>query len=375
MVHRIANQLRTYSHKKRFLALDTAKGFAVLLMVFTHTINLVTPNFHSLEIYKYFGDTVSVTTFITFFGSSLFFGFFTQPLTKQLLLKAFRMMITYYVGYIILVLSLHGFQTQFSYEYSTVLSFLLLQRILHFSEFFIPFIIFIPLIAIFRLSTISIKKFPRISFLIFPIFGLGLYVVGTGLYSGIGYSIFGNFWSVPFHLFGCDGCITFPVFQYALPLSIGLSLGCLIFYINDKLVTTFRIPIYILICFSIFVVFLTEPYTILQTVSYQRWPPTLSFLSVGILFSLFILGVSLVIPKILQYLLSIYGNFSLQITIGHILFLFFMDYIQVEKVESIGMVLVYFLMSLHIPLAIYLLGVFKLRLLKGSETSIIQVTS
>lgn len=336
--------------KHRITALDAAKGITVLLMVFTHTLQFSLPPFHPLELFKIPGDLAAVTSFITLFGCSMYLAFFTRPLSFKLIFKICRLLATYYGGYILLVLAIRGIYTDLRYVKFTIPSLLLLQNSVHFTEFLVPFFIILPLGLILRLMTLKVKSFNLSLAVMFPFVGLLLYYAGTWMYRNLEYSSFGDLWALFYHLAGCVDCVSFPALQYMFPFTVGLSVGAVVYYLRHKPAKLAVILLFAILNCSILCWMLLPNYELFIEIRAQRWPPSIPFLLIGIIFSLSTLLLSFLLPRFVQSILAFYGTYSLHITLGHILLLILIDVLLLPRTENIVFISIQFLVALNLPL-------------------------
>jgi hypothetical protein len=190
---------------------------------------------------------------------------------------------------------------------------LVLKRIGDYAEFILPFIVYTALILNFSkflkwsisskivVITISVLSY----FLGFLIYNLNL-GMDLNLYKGI--------------LAGHDGLYRFPLLQYLPVFLIGLYYGKILYnktnYLNKDIIVD-TIGTGTVLSISIFSSLVASvPYG----ESFNRWPPSIAFLSIGWFIALVIILISNWIPKIPGFITTI-GQNALNIYFVHIIIL------------------------------------------------------
>jgi len=293
----------------RLTTLDLIRGCAVLTMILAH----VTAFFYSgngyTSFFQTFGDTVSFTTFL-FVSSVVLFYILNKnaKITKEFRKKYFsrigKLLIGYYFIAIISTLSEFSFPIG-THWISNILKIIFFVNIPGYTEFIIPFLIFSILIFILKKFFNSILKDKYLLIII----SLLLYIIGQFIYFKIGnlpYEI-KNYISI---FTGAEGLYRFPILQYFPIFALGIFIGE---YFSDKNNLQNIKPFVKLILIMLFYLVLslninTFVFGIPMNEITRRWPPSIEFQILSLLFPLILLifftkiNLNNHIEKILQFL-------------------------------------------------------------------------
>jgi len=269
----------------RYRMLDLIRGITVLLMVATHAVYF----FHNntglvLPILEIFGNTVVFTTFLAVSAATAQVAYFSHedewPRRRKRLIKRVLVILTgYYIlaftVFLATITSTYGFD-----RIKLIFDIITLRQLASFAEFYIPFIIF-PLIIAFLPQVF--RKVTKSVFLS-VIFGLAVYFLGMFYYQMPVWDFLIP-WKALF--FGAEGYYRFPIFQYFPIYLLGMVWGNCLLRIKDlrhqkeiaKAVTITALTGLAVAGISLLGTGAT-PEEIMR-----RWPPTIPFLLVGMIFA------------------------------------------------------------------------------------------
>jgi uncharacterized membrane protein/predicted deacetylase len=317
--------LKTVVKNKREVSLDILRGIAVLLMVFAHTIAFVYTGENSiLNSFQKFGNTVCFTIFLLVSGASSYLAYIkvTNAKWKQkkkvLIKRLMKLLLGYYL--VALISSLSDFSFPISTDWlENIFQILFFIKVPGYTEFLVPFIIYRFVIVI---AWERVKKLLKNKDLLIAI-GILTYIFGFLLYN-----LSVPDFLIPFKaLFvGHVGMYRFPLLQYFWVFLAGLWLGE---FFNgqrkQKLNALLRVTFtsFIILSLTLLIKPLASfPYS----EEFQRWPPSVSFIIIGISFSFTVLTLTKiriknVILDFLQNTLSYFGKNAFLIYIVHIIIL------------------------------------------------------
>ncbi|MBU0976258.1 MAG: acyltransferase family protein [Patescibacteria group bacterium] len=276
-----------HNGKHRIVALDILRGVAVFLMVLAHTISFIYKgNSETLELLKNVGNTVCFTTFLFTSGVSSYLAYIRIPENswnrkrKSLSKRLLALILGYYlVAFVSRIDSIGSVQD--------VIRILILRDVPGYTEFLIPFVVF-GILILFGRSFIKRISSSVSTTLVLSVF---FFVLGSTIYDLNTGGLLKPYISI---LAGADGLYRFPLFQYFPVYLIGLNFGSRLKSNggNIKIMALRYIPAQLI---SMFVFFL--PWEIPHINTFNRWPPSIFFISVGLLFSLLTLVFTEIIHK------------------------------------------------------------------------------
>jgi len=313
--------------KNRDNSLDILRGIAVVAMILAHTIAFFhTQESEFMNILKYFGDTITFTTFLLVSGAVLYFAYISidNKAWKQKRSIVFeriaKLLIGYYVVAIISTLRDFPFPPNSEWIFH-LLKIFLFVKVPGYTEFLIPFIFYAVIIVLLRKY---VKRMLQNELLVF-IVALVAYACGSILYR---ISI-----PLPLHYYvsllaGEDGWYRFPLLQYTPVLLLGLIIGKRIKQAKNqksKFIQIFSLStiLFVLMSITLLIPQLSRfPYSD----EFQRWPPSLGFLLTSLAFACMLLTAlnlplkqkKLLIPT---QLLVFFGRFAFGYYIYHIIIL------------------------------------------------------
>jgi peptidoglycan/LPS O-acetylase OafA/YrhL len=317
------------SEKKstRIGSLDMLRGIAVCTMVLAHTIAFFYSGQNKiLQGLLYFGDTVSFTAFLLVSGASIYLAYFTISVQewkrkrKKYINRLLKLLLGYYIVAVISTLkdfpwppSIHWFE-----NLGKIIIFI---NVPGYTEFVLAFVLFGFLVLLGRkLLTWSVKN------KIHALLSIG----GSYLFGFILYTI-----TLPEPLLyyksllaGESGWYRFPVFQYFCIFLLGMLLGKVYAQKREKMRLFFKITLFpgiYCILSLIFPVIAQFPYVS----DFQRWPPSLSFLSLGLTFAI----ISLMLAHIKIKSISFPFLRSILQFIGIYAFSFYIIHISIVQLE------------------------------------------
>lgn len=271
------------TENKRFFVLDLLRGVAVFLMVLAHAVFF----FHNstdqflLSLQK-IGNTVCFTTFFLVSGTILYIAYLSHndwTEKKNRLLKRILLLTSaYYI--LAFFVSINTILTTYGYErWGIILNILAFRNIPSFTEFIPPFIFYALLVYLFPLFFRRIAK----SIALVVGFSVVFYFAGYFLYTQNLPSFLTPWQSL---LSGKEGYFRFPIYQYFPILALGLFWGNFLTMTRElekkidfsKVLIIFSLGLSILSGVFYFYFFGTKNILL-------RWPPSISFLSFGLLFA------------------------------------------------------------------------------------------
>lgn len=326
-------------------SLDIMRGIAVIVMIIAHCIAFFKSGTNeALESIMKFGDAIAFVVFLTVF-SGVFFIYYRHKRsdwgrTKPKMLKRIiQLILAYYLCAFVSYLGHYNFSDNtWIKEVISILGFTLTPG---YTEFIVSFIIFN---SLFLLFPDLFFRFGRKLSLGITI-GIILYILGYIFY----FHSFGQpIDSYKYLLVGAKDMLRFPILQYSIVVMVGLSLGNLLtsgININKK--RAFLFLGFIITTLLVLIGYLIQPYQKLTIFNdFERWPPTIPFMAVGLSFTFIIL--TLIIKKANSQTKSYFliflekiGQHSLFYFITHIIILQLFD--RIIKYRSDSVVVVTFL--------------------------------
>jgi len=275
------------TNKKRFPILDKVRGLAVLLMFISHSIDFFyNGNSLSVDLARWFTATVAFTTFIYVSGASNYIANVDlagesdlwQRKKLHILIKTFQFLLIYYLVAILLSL-LDQKALNLDILKEILPNILIFKLIPTYTEFLIAFLILsLSLVLFGRVYKLIIKN----SFVVILI-GINAYILGMLLYQ-IDLGVDLNHYKSLF--VGHEQGYQFPVFQYFPIYLFGMKFGSELMGGKSKFKISWILQL-------LFISLLTLFFAITKTwqpvvgegyIFLQRWPPSVSFLIIGLVF-------------------------------------------------------------------------------------------
>ncbi len=268
--------------KKRELGLDILKGVAVITMVLAHSVAFLhNDSSQFLRLVRQFGDTVSFSVFMFASGASVYLAYLKHTviddddLFNRIINRVMLLLVGYY--FVAVVSSVNSFPSDIEGIIDQLAKIALFIKVPGYTEFLIPFIVY-------TLLLIPFKKVLRLigNSVVTAIFvGLVFYFVGFVIFK------YTDHFPYKALLVGEQGRYSFPLFQYFGVFLIGLSWGK--WMIEQKVKKERRL----LSASMAFV--LTIALLVLEISGFVgdltdmelRWPPSLAFILLGLIFSYF----------------------------------------------------------------------------------------
>ncbi len=257
--------------KKRILSIDFLRATAILFMTITH-VNaiLYLGNNPILDIFTTIGAAISFSIFL--FSSAYISGIKIQKGEKIPIINTLRRVLEIYIVYILLGV-LVSIVLEGDITLTKIFDIALLKHIPEFTEFLISFILFSFVSLIFQKQIRYLISKPFL-FIFITIF---IYMLGDFIYVVISKHTYPEVIRIVFeNIFGYQSLHRFPL-TYYLPLyTFGILLSK---YKKDKvLIYTFITSLLIFLILYSF-----------KLSSWNRWPPSIMFLSYGFLYIPFVL--------------------------------------------------------------------------------------
>lgn len=310
---------------KRFKSIDVLRGFAVLSMIFAHTVAFFAISEGGaakgsfVYLFGEFGGMVSFTLFLFLSGVSIYLSFFSKlgkdfsketinRSRKKILLRGFKFLIAYYLlafGSVLATTSILGFPP--SYDWVEVIFKILTFGIIPgFVEFLIPFFLF-QLIVVFGYRQLNLLiASPLVGFSISVV----LYIVGVAL-SGV---YVGEFFLESFKSILVGSQIqgafnTFPVLQYFIVYFAGILFGRTISQANFRLFKNRLLTLFVLLSSSalgsliIINNYINNPFISLNQYD-GRFPPGLGFMVLSFTLAILVISIYLIFEKFIPSLIK-----------------------------------------------------------------------
>ena len=277
----------TIKKKQRFPLLDKIRGLAVVLMFISHSIDFFyNGDLLSIELIRWFTATVAFTTFIYVSGASNYIANVSHAGSSEvwqrkklhILIKTLQLLIVYYFVAIVLSLLDEKFVSVESLA-GMIGDILIFKLIPAYTEFLIAFILLSLSLVLFGRA----YKFITKNSLIVIIVGINVYILGMLLYQvdfGEGFNQYKSL------IVGHEKGYQFPVFQYFPIYIFGMKFGKELQGISNKLKVSWVLQLLLVsILTLLFAITKTwEPVIGEGYLFLQRWPPSMSFLIIGVVF-------------------------------------------------------------------------------------------
>jgi hypothetical protein len=339
---------------KRDISIDALRGIVIILMVASHVVSFVGHWAESFWIHiVYFGNTVCFATFLFLFGISsyhLFIG--SQKTSEEIKHRFYHRLNFLLIAYFIMALA-GTIKDLFQAPVKTISSITSFTTVPGFTEFMIPFIIFTLIVYPLRnfLRKIIHHKY---GFLYTVILGMGLFILGNVLHYYVSQSNVSEK-IVPYlsMLWGHKEGLKFPVLQYSMVFLFGIFVGSLgtntdnvhKFYkkYDAKNILLFGSAFFL--C-TLLILSLFKEIEYVST--FDRWPPSLFFISVGMTFAFLMLYVlqKTVYLSAFQNKLSHIGRRSMEILIFHLVFLRLLELTPAPRTYNFIIIFICFIICL-----------------------------
>lgn len=324
---------------------DTMRGLAAFMMVLSHAIFFFSREMPiGVTIISRTLNTLTVTFFFVTAGAAAALNLSSHTTYIDTLRAGFKRTIILFITYLLTAGTAVILQSEYTAPLPTsLISVVTLQHIPNFTEFFIP-LLFIPLtFTVFRPITVPILR----SIWLTCITAISLYVVGMWLYTVPVSDIFAPYKAL---FSGNLGYLRFPILQYSSVFLLG---GW--FALTGKakqMIYAGRITkIGICIIGACIALIKFVPAGLISPPF--RWPPSFSFLGLGVVayFAVFILlsigGKGSIYYNRVLLLLNNAGKYTLLLYITHIIFLFvYTKYIGYTFYSSINTLIISFIFAL-----------------------------
>ncbi len=318
---------------KRDLTLDYLRGIAVLLMIITHTNGLFYIGTSGIfEWFTWWGASICFTTFLFVSACTTGIKIGSGGIDKKKIGKRLLdLLITYYITAFLLLM----LKNSLNEALSAIPELLIFKNIPEFTEFIIAFILFSGLILIIPVNVakkaIDIRFVLPFSFLIYllAVFWFNLPNEVTVLST------------IKALLVGDPELHTFGLLTYFPVYAIGLWWGGRVAKQKSSVKLAFRSFLLILGVFTIS--------SILKLEIWQRWPPTILFLSYGLWFSFLIIAVSKYLLKanFITKIVTFMGRNALNYYMIHIVILYLIDKVTGElKFTEISTILIFLIVMM-----------------------------
>jgi len=337
---------------KREDSLDILRGLAVIFMVLAHTIAFLHTKSNSiLNFFQEFGDTVCFTTFLFVSGASCYLAYLDisdkkwKSKKRKLLKRILELLGCYYL--VAFISSLQKFRFPISIDWlNHIIKVILFIEVPGYTEFLIPFIAFSFIIFLFRKIIRKIIKDNTLAVLI----GICTYFIAFLLY-WIEMPEYITYYKSLF--VGNKDWYRFPIFQYSIIFIFGFLIGKFLKKTksNKKRFNLFKQLSLIIFIFIILSIILNPLGSFPYVGMFERWPPNLSFLSLGLLFSFSTLLLtsikfkSLKLPLLKNVIVKT-GRYAFIIYVYHINLLQIYNYISGRKYDNVLIVIASYIINL-----------------------------
>lgn len=319
------------SSASRIFTLDIVRGFFVLLMVVSHTIFFIhTGSNPILNFINQFGNIICFTGLLLISGASAYSSYIHYEHTSTSVIKRLLKRLSWYVlGYYLLA----GVGVYFSgtLNITSAISILSLQKLVPFTEFIIPFLVYglliIPFRPLYRIITTS------------PVFTVGvgsiIYIIA---YLGSRFFVPEQLTYVKALLVGAEGWYSFPILHYFPVYIFGVFIGRLFYEekSRDYLLKLTKLCVLLFMIVTAIIIISKEDFFILT----QRFPPSTAFLTFGIACATLLMYISIKLHELRNYpysrtLLLLLGQNTFAILFIHTLMLFIFASSGLPQVHSV----------------------------------------
>lgn len=313
--------------KQREMSLDVLRGVAVFLMILAHTVAFVyIRNDGLLKVAQNLGDTICFTTFLFVSGSATYLAYLKTTKEewlvkrKRLMERTFKLLLGYYL--VAFISSLNELLTIPNLTWlKNVFQILVFAKVPGYTEFLLPFIFYGALVIIFKNTFRNLIKDSKIVITV----AFLTYLLGYFTHKISPPSPFIYYKAL---LAGEGSWYRFPLMQYFGVFIIGMWFAQLLLkkaaYKKKQqfIVRSALVALAVLIFTTLLEHFVQIPYSNL----FQRWPPSISFLALGLSFAFIVLfAVRIKLKSIslglAQTIFVFLGKYAFSIFISHIVIL------------------------------------------------------
>jgi uncharacterized membrane protein len=319
----------------RIVYIDLLRTTAIILMVLSHAIAFLYSGGNPvLRFIQYIGDSAAFTLFLFTSGLTAYYAYLkTNEDKKEKLFRRFLILIGVFylisfVSSIENIIVLNSTIEKFWY----IFDLLTLKQMGDYSEFLLPFAFFVGIIALFP----NLLKLAISNKLTLIIVSVGVYFLGYGIYN-INFGSDLDLYKAIFS--GHDNLYRFPLLQYFPVFLFGLFYGKILDnnarnFSRDLIIDSLGCSLILLIAF-----FSTFVASIPYFEAFNRWPPSIAFLAIGLVMGLAIIIASIKLTKIPIWISSI-GQNSIGIFLTHIVILEIYKLTSGVKTENIPLLLI-----------------------------------
>lgn len=300
------------NNKKRIFSIDLIRAVAIILMVLAHTIAFIYSGDNKiLHFFHKFGNTICFTVFLLASGASTYLAYIDSNNWKQkrknLIRRTFSLLLGYYI--VATVSSFNQFDWPPSGNWlETLSSIFIFIKVPGYTEFLVTFILLSLVTVFFHKQLKALAD----NFIILLVFSLLFYFYGSALYH-LELDSPALFYKSLFA--GHQDWYRFPLFQYLPIFLIGLYIGKILRNKHyEKLLKITALSLVFTLASLLSPTISAFPYSD----NFQRWPPTLSFLSLGTSFGLILLMLSNKVEYVAKDVFQLLSRNALKIFIWHI---------------------------------------------------------
>ena len=331
--------------RKRYPEIDAIRGLAVFLMIASHTVWFQGSGDSTIwNFLRSWGDAVCYITFLFVFGITMYINGSRDDSNdnRRGLKRIINLGFIYYLSASVSLLPEigHGLNLE------KIVKTLLLINVPGFTEFLIPFFLYLIIFEVFR-KYLTVKKIASIKALIVS---LAIYIFGVFLFQWLGaISLPFDLHAYPAMIWGHQRLLRFPLLQYLPVLVLGAYIGRRICE-NDRPIKECPAIGKSFVVISVFTLLLWST-EILWSLSYfneyLRWPPSVLFIGFGLSFALFsLLLFGAVQMKHISVFFQTLGKNSLGILAFHIILFRFLSLMDTPKSGNFIILLGLFIMAL-----------------------------
>jgi hypothetical protein len=261
--------------RKRHRILDLIRVLAVFLMLLTHTISyLYIGDSRILWAIRDFGNTVCFTSFLFASGAVSYVAYIDKSKTKYT--RIIKFLLFYYL-FAILV-SLPQIFTDEGLSFKSIIEIIFFIHVPGYTEFIIPFIFFSAVVHFFKKYIKKLAAYGSYGYLLYLI-GFIIFGIGEVLWQILPQNPISKTFGSLFYGSNIAGLYRFPIFQYSLVFMIGLHFGHFLTKKKSRKEYFKHIGLNLLLFVALFTVSLLVG----SSDSFRRWPPSIGFLSMGVL--------------------------------------------------------------------------------------------
>jgi fucose 4-O-acetylase-like acetyltransferase len=339
---------------QRDSSIDVLRGIVVFLMVSSHVVWLLSLRQNPYwDTVRSFGDAVCYITFLFVFGISSYFSLFAKEYSPFLKAKALNKIWKLLLAYYLIAFASVAKDLVTHFDKRIILEVLTFYKVPGFTEFLVPFLFYSIVLLLFKSRDVFTdnlfenKETPRFLLL----FSASLFILGT-LLAGSNDVLLPNIFT-PYitQLTGGGNLLRFSLLHYfGVPL-LGVYFGYFIYHKKENLLRKklgYSIVVTLVASFALIASARITPLRGIN--SLDRWPPSILFLLLGLLFSFVTLFVlRLRNPGFMRYFAYI-GNNAIYVLVIHILILRALEFFNFQKTDNTYSLAFWFLIILNVPL-------------------------